>query len=166
MQWVICAAVCFLGYVQRNRLLEFNFWRSNQILRDIMPQKGKMSSSSIPPSNQECCENIGHPLYGCRGCCGCCLIPFCMESLADHHHDCPNCRARLGTKRMWTFCNLPQLQLNWWHLYVLYQLCVHQHVFISIISIQSLNFAFVPRNKCSPWSLFRNLNWTWSNPEW
>jgi len=34
------------------------------------------------------------------GGCGCCLIPFCMDSLGDYHHDCPHCNARLGTKRM------------------------------------------------------------------
>uniref|UniRef100_A0A5S6QWG0 LITAF domain-containing protein n=1 Tax=Trichuris muris TaxID=70415 RepID=A0A5S6QWG0_TRIMR len=30
---------------------------------------------------------------------GCCLIPFCVPSLQDAEHHCPNCKALLGTYR-------------------------------------------------------------------
>ena len=45
-------------------------------------------------------------IFFCRGGCGCCFIPFCMESLAEHHHECPNCRVRLGSKRHWNCDNV------------------------------------------------------------
>merc|ERR1711973_1008717 len=32
------------------------------------------------------------------GGCGCCLIPFCIDSLANYDHDCPNCNVRVGSK--------------------------------------------------------------------
>ncbi len=33
-------------------------------------------------------------LVGCL--CGCCLIPFCVDSLKDAIHICPNCNAEVG----------------------------------------------------------------------
>ncbi|ODM92307.1 Lipopolysaccharide-induced tumor necrosis factor-alpha factor [Orchesella cincta] len=36
-------------------------------------------------------------IFGCV--CGCCLIPFCVDSCMDTHHSCPNCGAHLGTHR-------------------------------------------------------------------
>ncbi|XP_043945011.1 lipopolysaccharide-induced tumor necrosis factor-alpha factor homolog isoform X2 [Protopterus annectens] len=37
----------------------------------------------------------GLVLFGCVF--GCCLIPFCIDSLQDADHQCPNCHTILGT---------------------------------------------------------------------
>ncbi|XP_053133031.1 lipopolysaccharide-induced tumor necrosis factor-alpha factor homolog isoform X2 [Hemicordylus capensis] len=42
-----------------------------------------------------CCAGLF--LFGCW--IGCCLIPFCADSLMDTAHHCPNCNALLGTYR-------------------------------------------------------------------
>lgn len=36
-------------------------------------------------------------LVGCWA--GCCLIPFCIDSMQDAVHSCPNCRRQLGVFR-------------------------------------------------------------------
>uniref|UniRef100_A0A665VE96 LITAF domain-containing protein n=1 Tax=Echeneis naucrates TaxID=173247 RepID=A0A665VE96_ECHNA len=33
--------------------------------------------------------------YGCVG--GCCLIPFCMDSMKSTAHKCPKCRSTIST---------------------------------------------------------------------
>jgi len=40
----------------------------------------------------------GVALIGCIF--GCCLIPFCVDELKDTHHFCPNCRRKLGVKKI------------------------------------------------------------------
>ncbi|TPP67478.1 Lipopolysaccharide-induced TNF-alpha factor [Fasciola gigantica] len=39
-----------------------------------------------------CCT--GFSLVGCI--LGCCLIPFCVDSLKDIEHQCPNCKHTIG----------------------------------------------------------------------
>jgi lipopolysaccharide-induced tumor necrosis factor-alpha factor len=42
----------------------------------------------------------------CAGICilgcwlGCCLIPFCVSDLQDHHHHCPNCNKTIYIKKL------------------------------------------------------------------
>ena len=179
MQWVICAAVCFLGYVHRN--WHFNSSISGGYFPKLWAYYPKYWIKYYetfitlchrwvrwaPALTYEGCENIGHPR-------NCMLQGLLRMLLHPILHGVP------GRPSSW----LPKLQSeagNQKDVNILQFITITIELvtficryIVSIVCTPAcfhLNYMdpiirFVPRNKCFPWSLFRNLNWTWSNPEW